>query len=122
LAQYVEYRGPSGIIVNLTRNSMYDSTIYCKRFHPQYPDMPIDSARMTFLDFGSSEGKTNIQMLKIKDSFTYGVVQGMVGPAGPNKGNVSSLKHSYEVGMSGTAGLWIRDITRCGELVFDYEG
>jgi hypothetical protein len=122
-AQFVEYRGPSGIIVNLTRNSMYDSTEYCKRFHPQYPEMPIDSARLTFLDFGTSEGKNNIQMLKIKDSFTYGVVAGMVGPNGPNKsGTVSSLKHSYDVGITGTAGIWVRDITRCGELLLDYEG
>jgi hypothetical protein len=102
---------------------MYDSTIYCKRFHPQYPDMPIDSARMTFLDFGTSGGQNNIAQLKVKDSFTYGVVPGMVGPNGPNKsGNVASLKHAYEVGMSGSAGIWIKDITKCGELVFDFEG
>lgn len=122
-AQFVEYRGPAGIIVRLTRNPMYDSELYSKRYHPQYPTMPIDSARLTFLDFGTSGGSDNIQMLRVKDSFTYGVVQGMVGPNGPNKsGNVSSLKHSYSVGIAGSAGLWIKDITRCGELILDYEG
>lgn len=122
-AQFVEYRGPAGIILRLTRNPMYDSTVYNKRFHPQYPNMPVDSARLTFLDFGMSSGEPNIQLLRVKNSFTYGVVMGMVGPAGPNRsGNVSSLKHSYEVGIAGSAGLWIKDVTRCGELIFDYEG
>lgn len=121
-AQFVEYRGPAGIILKLTRNPMYDSTLYCKRFHPQYPNMPVDSARLTFLDFGMSSGQQNIQLLRVKNSFTYGVVMGMVGPNGPNRsGNVSSLKHSYEVGITGSAGIWVKDITRCGELIFDYQ-
>lgn len=120
-AQFVEYRGPAGIIVKLSRNTMYDSTLYCKRFHPQYPEMPIDSARMTFLDFGSSEGKNNIQMLKIKDSFTYAMVPGMVTPTGPVKsGTTTSLNHFFEVGMTGTAGIHVYDITKCGELIFDH--
>lgn len=122
MAQFVEYRGPAGIIVKLTRNAMYDSTLYCKRFHPLYPEMPIDSARMTFLDFGTAEGRNNIAMLKIKNSFSYAMVPGMVTPAGPIKsGTTTSLKHSYEVGMTGTAGIHVYDITRCGELIFDHE-
>jgi len=122
-AQFTRYRGPEGIIVDLMKNGMNDSTLYCKRFHPQYPDMPIDSARMTFLDFGTSGGQNNISMLKVKNSFTYGVVEGMVGPNGPKtSGTTSSLKHSYDVGMSGSAGIWVKDITRCGELIMDFEG
>lgn len=122
-AQFTRYRGPEGIVVDIMKNGMNDSTLYCKRFHPSYPDMPIDSARMTFLDFGSSGGESNISMLKLKDSFRYGTVVGMVGPNGPNtSGNVSSLKASYDVGMTGSAGIWVKDITRCGELVLEYEG
>lgn len=75
-AQFTRYRGPEGICVDLIKNPMYDSRRFCKRNHPLYPERPIDSARMTFLDFGSSEGESNIQMLKVKDTYYWGYVPG----------------------------------------------
>jgi hypothetical protein len=78
-AQFTHYRGPEGIEVTLLKNPMYDSTRYQKRKHPIYTEMPIDSARFTFLDFGSSGGENNISMLKVKDTFRHGYTQGTVG-------------------------------------------
>jgi hypothetical protein len=76
MAQYTKYNGPSGIEVTLIRNPMYDSEVFCKQSHPLYPGKPIDSARMTILDFGSSEGKNNVSMLRVKNSFVHGYTQG----------------------------------------------
>ena len=45
-----------------------------------------------------------------------------VGPNGPVKGGQAGvLKAGYDMFTEGTAGLWIKDVTRCGELIFDAE-
>jgi len=121
-AQFTHYQGPEGIEVTLVKNPMYDSRKYCKRMHPQYPEFPIDSSRMTFLDFGSSGGENNIQMLRVKDTYRWGYTVGTVGPNGPVKGGQAGvLKAGYDMFTEGTGGIWIKDVTRCGELVYDYE-
>lgn len=118
-AEFREYRGPSGINVKLILNPMYDSLQYCKEFHPQYPDMPIDSARMTFLDFGGSGLNKNIELLKVKDTFAYGHKNGMMSPNGPiTNGEFGALKMGYDVAIQTTAGIIMRDVTRGGELIF----
>ena len=121
-AQYTHYQGPEGIEVTVTKNPMNDSRRFQKRTHPQYPDIPIDSARMTFLDFGSSGGQDNISMLKLKDSFRHGYTVGTIGPNGPVQGGqAGALIAGYDIFTEGSAGLWIKDITRGGELIFDDE-
>lgn len=121
-AQFKRYLGPEGIVIDLHLNSMYDSRDYCKRMHPQYPNLPVDSARMTFLDFGSEGGENNISMLKVKDTFRWGYVAGSHTPTGPVKGGMAgSFKAGYDMFTEGTAGLLIRDVTRCGELIYDFE-
>lgn len=121
-AQFTHYQGPEGIEVTLMKNPMYDSRKYCKRMHPQYPEFPIDSLRMTFLDFGSSGGENNVMMLKVKDTFRWGYHAGTHTPMGPVKGGaVSALIAGYDMFTEGTGGIWVKDVTRCGELIYDYE-
>lgn len=121
-AQFTHYQGPEGIEVTLVKNPLYDSTKYCKRMHPDYPDRPIDSWRMTVLDFGMSGGEDNIQMLKQKDTFRYGYQPGTVGPNGPIQGGpVNSLKAGCTWFCEGSAGIWMKDPTRGGEIIFDFE-
>jgi hypothetical protein len=121
-AQFTHYQGPEGIEVTLVKNPLYDSRKYNKRMHPEYVNFPIDSMRMTFLDFGSSGGENNISMLKVKDTYRYGYTVGTVGPNGPVKGGqAGALIAGYDMFTEGTAGLWIKDVTRCGELIYDYE-
>jgi len=116
------YQGPEGIEVTLLKNPMYDSPKYNKRKHPQYTNYPIDSARMTFLDFGTSGGENNVMMLKVKDTYRWGYTAGTVSPEGPIQGGqFGALIAGYEMAVEGTAGLWIKDVTRCGELIYDYE-
>jgi hypothetical protein len=121
-AQFTRYRGPEGVVVDLIKNPLYDSRKYCKRTHPNYPEYPIDSARLTFLDFGSVSGENNITMVKVKDTYYWGYVPGSWTPSGPVKGGVAGAhKNGYSMFTGGTAGLWIKDVTRCGELVYDFE-
>lgn len=75
-AEITRYRGPLGVVIDVVVNPAYDSATNCKIYHPDYPDMPIDSARMTFLDFGTSDGQNNIMVLKEKDTFRHGYTVG----------------------------------------------
>lgn len=119
-AQFTRYRGPEGVVIDLLKDSMYDSRKYCKRMHPDYPNMPIDSARFTCLDFGTTEGNNNIRLLKVKDSFSWGYVPGTWSPTGPLKGGMgASRKAGYDMWAQGTAGVAIIDVTRTGELIYD---
>lgn len=121
-AQFTHYQGPEGIEVTLMKNPLYDSRRYCKRMHPQFPEFPIDSMRMTFLDFGTTGGENNISMLKVKDTYRYGYHAGTHTPTGPVKGGaVSALIAGYDMFTEGTCGIWMKDVTRGGELIYDYE-
>jgi hypothetical protein len=71
-AQFTRYNGPHGLQVNMMLNSMNDSRKYSKIMHPLYPNLPVDSARMTFLNLGSTEGQPNMAILKVKDSYRWG--------------------------------------------------
>lgn len=116
-------QGPEGIEFSLVRAPFNDSRQYCKRTHPIYSEMPIDSARLSFLDFGSDrEGGNNIMMLKVKDTFRWAYVPGTVGPNGPVKGGMAvSLKAGYDISVETTGGVCIVDATRGGELIAEYE-
>jgi hypothetical protein len=122
-AEFKEYHGPQGITVKLTKNSNYDSRNFCRIAHPTNPMFPIDSMRITFMDFGKTEGESNIQMLKIKDFYKDAIVLGMHGPNGPIKGGqpVSLAISGYSKHVDDSAGIVVYDASRCGELIFDTE-
>lgn len=122
-AQFTHYQGPEGIEVTVIKNPLYDDRRYCKRMHPDYPDRPIDSWRMTFLDFGrSGDNMSNINMLKVKDTYRYGYEPGTVTPMGPVQGGaVNNLKAGCTWFVENTCGIWMVDPTRSGELILDFE-
>lgn len=121
-AQFTTYEGPEGMRVTLMKTPMYDSRQYDKRMHPQYVEFPVDSARMTFMDFGTSSGESNITQLTVKDTYRYGYVMGTVGPNGPVKGGqAGALKAGYDMFTEGTMGVHINDPSRCGELIPDID-
>jgi hypothetical protein len=127
-AQFTHYQGPNGVEVSLMHTPVYDSKKYSKLEHPLYPGYTIDSGRMTFLDFGSTRQGTsgvsnNISIVSVKDTFRHFCITGSVGPMGPMTGGekTSVAKAGYDVYVEGTGGLWIKDVTRAGELILDYE-
>lgn len=123
-AQFTHYQGLNGIEVDLIINPLYDDTHFCKRMHPVYTNKPIDSWRMTFLDFGQDDmGNDNITMLTQKDTRNWGYIEGTIDIKGkPKKGGAVTNKIAgCEFFSSGTAGIWVKDVSRCGELILDTE-
>lgn len=122
-AQFTHYQGLNGIEVDLVINPLYDDTHFCKRMHPVYTNKPLDSWRMTFLDFGKNgDGYDNIQYLSVKDTRRYGYLPGTVGPMGPIKGGaLHSKKAGCEFVTEGTGGVCIYDVSRGGELILEPE-
>jgi hypothetical protein len=121
-AQFTRYNGPEGIVVDVTKNAFYDDRTYCKRSHPFYPNVPIDSFRMTVLDFGESQGQKNIQMISVKDTYINGYVAGTYTPSGPvTSGAMGSAKAGYSLHTAGTMGVILRDPSRCGELILSVD-
>lgn len=122
-AQFRRYRAPQGVVIDLVESPLYDSVEYCQRFHPQYPAFPIDSARYTFMDLAmDGTGQSNVSMVRVKDSFVHGYTQGLVGPNGFNQGGMmSAAVNQYDVVAQGSQGLWMKDVTLGGELIFDFE-
>ena len=118
-AQFTHYQGLNGIEVDLIINPLYDSALFCKTMHPIYTNKPIDSWRMTFLDFGESEGEDNIRMLTVKDTRRYGWIEGTINYKGqPIKGGAMQNKVAgVEFVSEGQAGINVVDVSRCGELI-----
>lgn len=124
-AQFTHYQGPEGIEVDLIKNPQYDNIKYCKRTHPIETNRPIDSWRMTVLDFAAPKGTSfgsNINYLEVKDTYSHGYIPGTVGPNGPIQGGMAVKKvAAYERWVQGTAGIMIVDASRTGELILDFE-
>lgn len=122
-AQFTHYVGPEGLDVTVVKNPLYDSRKYCKKMHPIHTDKPIDSWRMTVLDFGSKDGSDNIKVIKEKDTFTYGYHSGIIGKDGKpiQGGAVATMDRSVTYFISGTGSIHMSDPTRGGELILDFD-
>jgi hypothetical protein len=119
-AVYDQYNGPLGT-VTLALNGNYDNKKYDGREHPAYPGIPLDSFRWTALDFGAGEGDTNnIVFLTRKNTYIYGYVPGTITPMGPIKsGQMGSAKNGYSLLTEMSAGVVIKDVTRCAEMILE---
>ena len=123
-AQFVEFHAINGIRVRLKYNPMKDNHDYCFRKHPDNPLYTVDSFRFDIYDFGSSDGENNMQMVLEDNVESYSYTRGMIDPkTGPIKDG--SLVPSFNKGiafereMSG--GLWVKDTSRIGSIVFEPE-
>lgn len=115
--QFVKYQMANGIELELIHNPLYDDQEINFELDP-VTGRPMESMRITFLDF-SGEGKnSNIQMVEKSNGMKLGYVSGLTNPYGPNKGGIMS--HSgdyYSMHIQKEFGLHVEDITRCGELI-----
>lgn len=82
---------------------------------------PIDtgSKRMTFLDLTEIDGEPNVQLVEHKNGLMFNFVAGTIGPYGPTPMGQAAHPGSYfEYVMEENIGIHIRDISRCGELIY----
>lgn len=115
--QFVRYNMANGASLELIHNPLYDDREINFEIDP-VTGFPIESQRITFLDFSGESGKSNIKIMNKKDGFAFGYVEGLYGPYGPKNGGSSAHSGSYyEMHVEKSCGLHVHDITRCGELI-----
>lgn len=115
--QFVKYNMANGSSLELIHNPLYDDRELHFEIDP-VTGFPMESQRITFLDFSGDAGKSNIKTMKKKDSFGFTYVEGMYGPYGPQKSGTSAHAGDYyEMHVGEMRGTHIEDVTKCGELI-----
>lgn len=120
--QYIEYRGLNGINVKLMYNPMKDDRQYCGRMHPVLQNFTVDSFRMDIYDFGTSDGEANMSMLVEENTEVFAYTGGLQTLQAGYIKDGSQVPNFYR-GMHAirevSGGLWIKDTSRVGALIFD---
>ena len=115
--QFTKYVMANGAELELVHNPLYDDREINFEIDPM-SGFPVESQRITFLDFSGEGSKSNIRIVNKKNGYKLGYVAGLTSPYGPNKGSL--MAHSgnyYEMHVEKQVGLHVEDITRCGELL-----
>lgn len=118
--QFRTYAMSNGIEVTVKLFPLYDDTYHNRKLHP-ITLKPLESYRMTFVDFGRRDGQANVVKVVRKDrEFVQWHTGGAVTPEGYGN-SVSTLrsngKDGYTVFFLGEVGLMLRDPRGCGELI-----
>lgn len=115
--QYTVYRMANGAELELVHNPLYDDREINFEIDP-VTGYPVESQRITFLDFKGGDGGDNIKLMNKEGSFKLGYVHGLHNPYGPT--NNKPMAHSgdyYEMHVQVQKGVHIDDVSRCGELI-----
>lgn len=119
--QFVRYSMANGATLELIHNPLYDDRDINFEIDP-VTGFPMESQRITFLDFSGEAGKSNMKVMKKKDGFAFTYIEGMYGPYGPKKGGSSAHSGSYyEMHVEDLMNLHIHDVSKCGELILSRE-
>lgn len=115
--QFVKYHMANGASLELVHNPLYDDRDINFEIDP-VTGFPVESQRITFLDFSGESGKSNLKIMNKKDGFAFAYINGLYGPYGPTNGGTAAHSGSYyEMHVEKSCGLHVHDITRCGELI-----
>ncbi len=117
--QFTKYVMANGAELELIHNPLYDDREINFEIDP-VSGFPIESQRITFLDFSGEGAKSNIRIVNKKNGYKLGYVGGLSNPYGPNKGGLMSHSGNYyEMHVEKQVGLHMEDASRCGELILD---
>jgi hypothetical protein len=115
--QFVRYDMANGCSLELFHNPLYDDREIHHEIDP-VTGYPVESQRITFMDFSGDAGKSNVKIINKKNGFSFGYVCGMYTPTGGrNGGEMAHSGEYYEMHVSKNEGIHINDITKCGELL-----
>lgn len=115
--QYTKYKMANGAELELVHNPLYDDREINTEIDP-VTGYPMESQRITFLDFSGDSGESNIQLINKAKSFKSGYVSGLQNPYGPNQsGMMSHSGDYYEMHVQKQCGVQITDVGKCGELI-----
>lgn len=116
--QFTQYNMPNNISLKLVHNPIYDSRAINKLEHPTAP-APIESWTMTFLNLDTEADKQNIALVSHGDRYIT-FVPGAGGWFGTTSGIGTTTAEYSELVTGAKYGIWIRDITACGEISYNY--
>ncbi len=116
--QYTRYRMANGAELKLVHQPLYDDREINFEIDP-ITGYPVESQRITFLDFSNQGGSSsNIVLMNKANSFKLAYIVGLQSPYGPvNKGFSAHSGDYYEMHVQKQCGVHIEDISRCGELI-----
>lgn len=123
--QFTTYKMLNGIELTMKHFPLYDNTVYNRKLHP-VSGKPLESYRMTFIDFGTRDGEANVVKVIRKDREM--VMWHVAGSVAPGQGHAKSIntlrangKDGYTVNFLAECGIMIKDPTTSGELICDAE-
>ena len=122
---FTTYEGPTGVSFTLKHLPAYDNPVHNRKLHP-ITGKPLESYRITILNYGMKDGESNIKKVVRKGSeFTMWYTAGSTTP-GPNSADSSmqmrsNAKDGYEVHFLSECGYQIVDPTSCAEFICDAE-
>lgn len=121
--QFTTYKMLNGITLTLKHIPMYDDTTYNRELHP-ITKKPLESYRMTFLDFGMYDGESNISKVVRKDREM--VMWHVAGSVAPGVGHAKSIatnranaKDGFSVNFLTEQGIMMKNPTTAGELIME---
>lgn len=123
--QFTTYKGLNGVELTLKHFPLYDNPVYNRKLHP-ISGKPLESYRMTFIDFGRRDGEANVRKVVRKDRemvmwYTGGSVAPGAGHAKSATTLRSNAKDGYSVHFLSEQGIMVLDPTTSGELICDAE-
>lgn len=123
--QFVQYNGLNGIQLTIKHFPIYDNPVYNRKLHP-ISGKPLESYRMTFIDFGMRDGESNVQKVVRKDrEMVMWYTGGSVAPGAGHAKSASTLRSNsrdgYQVHFLTEQGIIMKDPTTSGELYCDAE-
>ena len=111
----------NGVSLTVKEFSPYDDKVRNRTLHP-VTKKPIESYRMTILNFGTIRGKANVRKVAKKNSENaMWYVAGSTDPFGGVTNSMSTMRSNgldgYEVHMLAEVGIQLQDPTSCGEII-----
>ena len=114
----VVYHLPINVTLRVEWMPLYDDARLSSDVDP-ISGHRIESMRMTFLDLTEIDGEPNVQLVEHKNGLMFNPVAGTIGPYGPTPmGQAAHTGSYFEYVMEENIGIHIRDISRCGELIY----
>ncbi len=123
--QFTTYKGLNGVELTLKHFPLYDNPVYNRKLHPN-SGKPLESYRITIIDFGMRDGESNVRKVVRKDrELVLWHVAGAVAPGAGHAKSISTMranaKDGYQVNFLSEQGIMLADPTTSGELICDAE-
>ena len=115
----------NGVELTVKEFDPYNDLTHNRELHP-ITQKPVESYRMTILNFGMKNGKNNIRKVCLKDSENaMWYTAGSTDPFGGVAKSMSTLRSGtidgYRVDFLAECGIQMQDPTSAGELIFNID-